>query len=58
MKKKVAERKDMYLRNQYEAGAIDADEFLRKLFTTKEADRTRINIEKKNKRFHKTMQEA
>ncbi|WP_164670978.1 hypothetical protein [Virgibacillus doumboii] len=57
-KKEVAERKDVLLRQMYESGELSADEFLEKLFSTREADRKRRNIVKKNEKSTGSLQEA
>ncbi|MHA6258373.1 hypothetical protein ACXYMX_00545 [Sporosarcina sp. CAU 1771] len=57
-KKKAVERKDVVLRQMYESGELDPEEFLEKLFSTKEADRKRRSIVEKNEKYSRHLQEA
>lgn len=57
-KKETTDRKDLLLRQMYESGQIGADEFLDRLFNTKEADRKRRKIVEKNEKSSKRLQEA
>lgn len=57
-KRRVVERKDVILRKMYESGEISSEEFLNKLFSTREADRKRIRIVEKNKKYSSHFQEA
>jgi hypothetical protein len=43
----LVERKNLKLRTMYESGDMSAQEFLEKLFNTREGDRKRRNIENK-----------
>jgi hypothetical protein len=43
----LVERKNLKLRTKYESGDMSAQEFLEKLFNTREGDRKRRNIENK-----------
>jgi hypothetical protein len=57
-KKEAVERKDVLLRKKYESGELSAAEFLKKLFSTKEADRRRRRIVEKNEKLNKRLQEV
>lgn len=48
IEKKYFDRDDVSLRRMYEEGKINSKEFLELLFSSKEADRTRRKIVKKN----------
>lgn len=50
-KKNIVESKDARLREMYEDGKISAEEFIERLFSSKEADRRRQNIVKKKERI-------
>ena len=56
-KESYESRKDVLLRQMYDSGELTAEEFLEKLFSTKEADRRRRSIVKKFERIRK-LQEA
>jgi hypothetical protein len=49
----LVERKTLKLRSLYESGNISAEEFLEKLFNTREGDRKRRNIENKFNKIYK-----
>lgn len=48
--KKYFDREDISLRRMYDDGEIDSEEFLKKLFNSREADRERRKIVRKNKK--------
>lgn len=54
----VDKRIDKLLRRAYESGELTAEEFLDKLFASKEADRTRRKIVNENKKSVKQLQNA
>ncbi|WP_349730467.1 hypothetical protein [Peribacillus frigoritolerans] len=53
----LVERKNLKLRSMYDKGNLSAEEFLSKLFDTKEGDRKRRNIENKYKKNNKYFNE-
>ncbi len=46
----TVKRKDVILREKYETGRLSADEFLQKLFSSREGDRKRQNLVKKKEK--------
>lgn len=55
---KYSRKRNLELRRKYENGEISAEEFLDKLFSSREADRRRRNIVKKNEKSTKRLQEV
>lgn len=58
MKNISDERKDLVLRQKYENGEISADDFIKRLFSSREADRNRRKIVEKNEKSTRHLQQV
>lgn len=58
MRQNLDERKDMELRRKYDEGEITAEQFIDRLFSTREADRRRRKIVAQNEKLNKKLQKA